>query len=233
MNTTEGNATKPVLKEHDLLATLAHDLRNPIGAIMGYADALLDTVNQGKVEPGVRALVEKIQAVSARAVELVKNYQMLSLLDHKPAQAPKGSTSLSATVREVVTLYWHPGERDLELKIPDHPLPVKVSPTHLERIVSNLVNNAFKFTPPGGKIVILCALTAKGTLFSVTNTGSFISEQQIPTLFTKFGRTDSANGVPGTGLGLYIVKAIVDAVGAVIEVQSSPEGGTSFAVYFN
>jgi len=94
-------------------------------------------------------------------------------------------------------------------------------------VFSNLIGNAVKFTPPGGRITLVVAATGDTVTFTVSDTGSGFSAEAIPKLFVRFGRAESASGRRGVGLGLFVVKGIVQAHGGEISAHNSPRGGAA------
>ena len=99
-------------------------------------------------------------------------------------------------------------------------------------MISNLVSNAIKYTPAQGTISIETKISDSRPLLSVNNTGTVIPSNELATLFMRYTRASTGRSSTGTGLGLYIVKSILDAVGAEIAVTSSINDGTTFAIKF-
>ena len=110
--------------------------------------------------------------------------------------------------------------------------PIHGDPTRLAQVLDNLVSNAIKFTPEGGRVIVRANADGDQAVFEVTDTGEGIAEGDRDRVFDPFFRSRDANAraVPGTGLGLTITKAIVDAHGGTIQVEPAPGGGTIFRV---
>jgi signal transduction histidine kinase len=102
----------------------------------------------------------------------------------------------------------------------------------LDRILSNIVSNALKYTPPEGAITLKTGITANRIFASVNNTGAFIPQAELATLFDRYTRASTNRGKGGSGLGLYIVKTLVEANGGSVEIESSKEKGVTFTLYF-
>jgi signal transduction histidine kinase len=100
----------------------------------------------------------------------------------------------------------------------------------LERVLWNLVSNAVKFTPAGGNITVASRMVKKNISIRVTNTGSEIPEEEISGLFSEYKRLKGAANTEGTGLGLFIVKTIVEAHAGTVSVESEPGTGTTFTL---
>jgi signal transduction histidine kinase len=100
----------------------------------------------------------------------------------------------------------------------------------LERVFANLVNNALKFTPAGGKVTLRSVEVSSGVRIEIVDTGPGMTREEIPLLFERYKRAKKDAYREGTGLGLFIVKAVVDALGGHVEVTSTPGVGSCFAV---
>jgi two-component system phosphate regulon sensor histidine kinase PhoR len=118
------------------------------------------------------------------------------------------------------------------LAIEDHAMPLSVlaNPDWLKQVLINLIDNAIKYTPAGGRITILSQASNGLAQTSITDTGIGIPETDLPLIFDRFYRVDKARSRPagGTGLGLSIVKFIVEALGGRIWVESKVNAGTTF-----
>ena len=103
-------------------------------------------------------------------------------------------------------------------------------PDRLKQILVNLVDNAVKYTPDGGKILVKASQEADEVKFTVKDSGIGIPAEDLPRIFERFYRIDKARArsVGGTGLGLAIVKQLIDGLGGTIEVESKPDAGTTF-----
>lgn len=224
----------PLLAREDFLATVAHDLKNPLGAIFSYADGLLDTVAGDGLSDHHRNIIGRMRATALRSIDLVRNYQQLSQLRAGRVQPPTAPTDLNAVVSAVLEYCWRPdaGSPSLSLKLAPLGTPVLVDRLALERIVSNLVSNAVKYTPAGGSIVIETARLDSGGKLIVSNTGAGIRGEERDSIFSRFTRGSASSGTTGSGLGLYIVKSILDTVGARVELLSEPDKNTTFTVFF-
>lgn len=125
-----------------------------------------------------------------------------------------------------------PRSLDLAVDVPDHPVQLEGDPAELERMLVNLLGNAVKFTPDGGRIALRLEADDHAAMLVVTDTGMGIPEAEQDQLFTRFFRSTTATerAIQGTGLGLTIVQAIVALHGGTIEVESSVERGTTVVV---
>jgi signal transduction histidine kinase len=121
------------------------------------------------------------------------------------------------------------GDDILEMCLQEELLPVEGDPLALERVFANLLHNALKFTPRGGKVTIGSAQHNGEARAMITDTGPGIVAEEVSTLFDKYRRTESVYSQEGTGLGLFIVKTLVEAHGGRIEVESRMGQGACFS----
>ena len=215
----------------EALAMLTHDLKNPLGAVFGYADALLDTPLGEELTPGQRQVLHKIRATSSRSIELVRNWELLFKLGSSTVRRTSPALDLNQIVTQVVEYSWRDDNNSpkIALSLYAAPLPVSADRSQLDRIVSNLFTNAVKYTPPHGSIQLLTRQETSQAVFLIHNTAE-IPAGELPTLFEKYSRVSTSKGRPGAGLGLYITKMLVDMLGGSITVESGSGHGTTFTV---
>lgn len=224
---------KLLKKANTYIAAVAHELKNPLSAIFGYSDILLDTAVGDGMTPRQKEIMERIRATASKAVDLVKNYQFLAI--HEDSQTDTQVRSdLTAIVSTVYETHWR--ESDLaptiSIKLLNRPLLVYGNTLQIERIVSNLFSNAMKYTPKGCSITLKTEEQGDRTVFEIHNTGSWIEAEDIEKMFEMYSRGKDVATTPGAGIGLFIVKTICNAVGADMEVASSPKAGTTFRILF-
>lgn len=219
-------------RQEEFLAMLAHDLKNPLGALFGYADALIDTSIGDTLSDRQREVIGRIRNTAARSLDLVRNFQYLACSTDSIGLAKGANTNLNNVIEAVTQDIWrHDSERaKLELALAKPSPTVKVEKIALERLVANLLTNAQKFTPADGHVRVKTYDDKSHAVLEVTNTGPTISAQEIPKLFDRSFRGTNSAKVPGSGLGLFIVKSIVDGVGGSIKVSSEQTSGTTFKV---
>jgi len=217
----------------DFYSMVTHDLRNPAGTVLG----LLQLVLAGKGGP----LTERQQQLltvardsATKFVHLITNYLDYSAIDAGYLTLQRESVDLAALAsRSVQQANVHADAKGQTLRIDgaDTPLVADVDSRKMEQVVDNLLSNAIKYTPDGGNIIVWLRRDGPSAVISVSDTGQGIPQDRLGTLFTKYGRVNSAanNKIVGTGLGLVITKEIVEAHDGTIEVESS-EHGTTFTV---
>ncbi len=228
------SSVPPALAVHhassEALATIAHDLKNPIGAIFGYADTLLDTTLGDGMSAKQRTVVERLRATASRSIELIRNHQFLLTASLRPQNLRQAKSDVNAAIRSVIEYCWRESGPPLQLILADGPLLARIDRLQLERVLANLVTNALAYTPTTGTVTIRTHVEGGWAVLSVHNTGSFISLEEQPSIFQMNTRGESSRGTSGSGLGLYIVRTTVEACGGRVDLESSPERGTTFTV---
>jgi PAS domain S-box-containing protein len=218
----------------EFLATLSHELRNPLSAILGWVTVLQRT-------PGITPEFVKGLDVIERNSRL-QTHLISDLLDYAGMRFGKMNLDIVATYPAVALQSAHAvvaplaAAKKVALKwnVTDPDARVMGDDARLQQIVWNLVSNAIKFTPAGGSVTL--DAHTKGTQYeiSVTDTGRGISAQFLPHLFDRFSQQDSSlnKSFAGLGIGLTIVKHLVEVHGGTIEAQSLGEGqGARFTVF--
>ena len=211
------------------LASMSHEIRTPLTAVIGFADLLMD-----EVDPEARGLVDAIQAGGRRLLATLNSVLDLARLDAQGEALRRVPFDVVEHVRQSVTLLQGlVQERGLTLTVSAPPAPVvaELDPDALDRIVTNLVGNAAKFTEDGGITVEIDADDHTVSI-RVIDTGIGIAEDFLDDLFVEFRQQSEGHGRSheGTGLGLAITKRLVDLQGGTISVDSQWNVGTAFTV---
>lgn len=217
----------------DLVSSLAHDIKNPLGIIMGYAEDLKDLACKHGGENAYVEPLQRIQENVQRIVNLVTGFLAASKAEAGKLEISRRPVSVNDLVREVTRQQEPQLARkrlDLELKL-DEKLPeILGDETQLDRLFWNLIGNAIKFTPPGGRITVSSRRDDSYVCVAVQDTGMGIPREELPHLFTQFRRLKGAAKMEGTGLGLFIVKTIVEAHKGTVHVESDGCSGATFTV---
>jgi len=213
----------------ELTANVSHELRTPLTSIKGFAETLLAGAMQD--EPTCRRFLEIIDQETNRLVKLVDDLLDLSQLESKRLSLELGRVR----VREVVTdavlrMKSLAGGRELELQPAESDPAVLADRDRLAQVLTNLLDNAIKFTPEGGRIAVGWRSLNGEVEVTVADTGPGIPPADLPHVFERFYKADRSRApVPGgTGLGLAISKHIIEAHGGRIRVASTPGAGTTF-----
>lgn len=217
------------------ISSVSHELRTPITNIVGYLELLQDGV-YGEPSPEQGDAMTRIAQNSRRLLTLIDDLLTLSSLENVDGRRRTNLVDLVAVVErslEVVRPTMRHRDLALEVRLPAEPVKVVGDPSELERLVINLATNAVKFTPDGGRIDVELSPRAAGTArLEVRDTGIGIPAADQEKLFTRFFRTDHAHahGVPGSGLGLSIAKAITELHGGTVGATSVEGEGSTFRV---
>ena len=218
----------------DFVATASHELRTPLAAIYGAAKTLRrrDALD----DEGVEHLMGIISSESERLARVVEDILFASHLDSgrlRFAAAPVDVRALVSDVIESMQLQLENGVT-LRVEAPPNGLPdVAADPIRLRRVLLNLLENAIKYSPEGGPVVLRVAPGDNRRLrLQVRDEGLGIPRGEQERIFEKFYRADPqlARGVGGTGLGLYICRELVQRMGGEIQVESEPGKGSTFTV---
>jgi two-component system phosphate regulon sensor histidine kinase PhoR len=215
----------------EFVANVSHELRTPVASLK----ALTETLEGGALEdpPAARLFLARILLETDRLAQLVEELLELASLE-------SGSSRIADQVVDLTEILLRAADRlgayadrhGIQLSVP----PSTCSPLvmgdalRLERVVINLVDNAVKFTAPGGEVRLGCEVQGDSVVLSVTDNGAGIPAEQLPRVFERFFKGDPSRASVGTGLGLAIAKHTVEAHGGRIWVESIEGRGSTFFV---
>jgi signal transduction histidine kinase len=211
---------------------LSHDIRNPLGVILGYVDLLLETVQEDAHEE--RGMLERLKRSALIVHSLVINYLTCSQLEAGQITLAKRPTPINQVLRLVGQQHEAEARRrhlTLEVYGGEQLPPVEADPLALERVFANLLHNALKFTPELGRVTVRAERQDAVVVVTIADTGPGIAPEELPLLFEKYRRSATATHRDGVGLGLFIVKELVEAHDGRIEVASALGAGTAFSVF--
>jgi signal transduction histidine kinase len=215
----------------EFVALISHDLRTPLTSIMGYLELALDSDG---ITPEQRGYLEVVERNSERLLHLVNDLLFVARLEAGEMDLTFDDVDLATVVRHVVEEA-EPSARakDIELRCEaaDVP-PVRADRGRMFQLLENLVSNALKFTRDGGRVDVRLTKNGKAARIEIADTGIGISSLDQRRLFERFFRASNAETtqISGTGLGLYIARAIVRAHDGEIAVESRLGQGTTFSV---
>jgi PAS domain S-box-containing protein len=221
------------MMRQDLVATVSHELRTPLAAIYGAALTLRrdDIELEDQLES---KLLEVIAEESGRLSEIVNDLLLASQLDTGKLQANvEACDPREIAVVELEAARTHvPESIELRLAAPEVLPAVSADPGQLRQVLSNLIDNAIKYSPSGGAVIIALEPRDRFVRFSVTDDGLGIPRDEQSRIFEKFYRLDPdmKEGIGGTGLGLYICRELVRRVDGRIWVESDGSSGSTFVV---
>jgi signal transduction histidine kinase len=232
-------ATNDQLREIDRMKTefissVSHELRTPLTSIRGYLEMLRDG-EHALPEEMVQRFLAIIDRNSEHLLSLIEDLLLLSRMDAGQYTARDREISVDGIVRSAVSMLQPAVQQALltvSVRVDDELPAVAGDPGQLERVVINLLSNAVKFSAPGGQIAIRAKRARGGVAISIKDDGMGIAPEEQHQLFTRFFRTAAARerGIPGTGLGLAVVRGIVKGHGGTVEVGSAPGRGTTMTV---
>ncbi|MEO7436928.1 MAG: ATP-binding protein [Candidatus Binatia bacterium] len=214
----------------EFLATLRHDINNPVHVALGYMEMLGDRLrNEGS--PELLALAGSVSESLKAVADLATNHLHMAAIDRGVAGIARERLDLGVLTTEVVGRHRpSASEKSITLVHDGATALVRGDRRQLGRVVTNLVGNALKYTPIGGRIDVEVASTPNDVVLRVRDTGYGVSPADLCRLFTKYGRFHRDRAIPGTGLGLYLSKAIVEAHGGSVTASSVLGLGSVFTV---
>ena len=215
----------------DFLAAMSHEIRTPMNGVMVMAEMLATA----GLAPKPRRFAEVIAKSGRSLISIINDILDVSKIEAGKLELEAGSIDLGETVEDVLSLFWErAAAKSLDLAAfidPAVPALVAGDPTRVRQVVSNLVNNALKFTEAGGVLVEVEPRGEGVVRISVRDTGVGVPADKIPDLFDAFTQADQSitRKFGGTGLGLNICKRLVEAMGGRFEVTSAVGRGSCFA----
>jgi signal transduction histidine kinase len=206
----------------------AHELRTPLSVIAGYVSMLADgTLGEGPAawRPPLDVMVEKTRELA----HLIDDILLAGRLESGVARTTGRSMDLGEPLREAVQRAAARAElidAMVELQAPRSPVPVSVDPDHIARILDNLVNNAFNYSPEPPRVKVTLEAIGDAALLRVEDSGRGIGREHRERIFQQFYRVDDPTDAypPGTGLGLFISRALAERYGGSLELEWSEEG---------
>ena len=221
--------------KNEILGTVAHDLKNPLGVILGRTEMLTELIATGASRDGVTTQIEHIRDAAKRLTSMVDHLISDAMADAFDITIRREPVDIAALVREVA-------EANQPLALNKQQVIAVSAPPHLstmcdiDRIreaIDNLLSNAIKYSPIGGRITVNAADDGDNTFIAVTDEGAGLSPEDLGRLFGRFQRLSAkpTAGESSTGLGLSIVKRIVDMHGGEVTAKSDgPGSGSTFTI---
>jgi len=214
--------------------TVTHELRAPVSSAQSLTRVLLQGMT-GEVNRQQREILARVEARLDALMELINDLLALAASKTVELQEPPRPLALLPILQhEVETLAQEACEKQirLEFEAPTQELVVRATADGLTQIFRNLIGNAIKYTPPGGRVEVRVAAQPSRAEITVRDTGIGIPAEEMTHLWEEFFRASNArrSGIVGTGLGLSIVKRLVERFDGVISVHSAEGKGTTFTV---
>lgn len=223
---------QPEDDELDFISFAAHELRGPITVIRGYLD-VLDMELEQQLEPDQKELFKRLIVSANRLSGYINNILNTSKYDRRHLRMHLSEESLASvydTIRDDMELRAQSQRRLLSVTIPSTLPTVAVDRSSISEVISNLIDNALKYSNDGGAVTVSAAVEGNFVKVSVADNGIGMPANVIGNLFHKFYRSHrSRETVAGTGIGLYICKGIVESHGGKISVTSTENVGSTFS----
>lgn len=213
----------------DFVANVSHELKTPLAVISNYATMLQSPVLTEKER---MEYAHAIHSASRRLADLITNILKLNRLENQQIFPDTVEFDLSEQLCQCMLGFeeiWEEKGIEIETDIEDT-LRIRSDPELLALVWNNLLSNAMKFTPEGGTVTLRLKREGDFALVTVADTGCGMTAEEGRHIFEKFYQADTSHATRGNGLGLALVKRVVDITGASITVQSAPGRGSAFTV---
>lgn len=224
-NKMSSELSRSVNARKQMTADIAHELRTPLSLILGHAEAVHDGVL-----PPSRENFEIIRDEATRLEHLVNDLRTLSLADAGELSIQPQTVEPLRLLHEVSSLYQYQAQKKnivFTLDVASNLPTIEVDPGRMTQVLTNILDNAMRHTPEGGRIVLAAKEVDDMVELSVQDSGPGLSIEDVNRIFERFYRTDSARQREdgGSGLGLAIAKSIVQAQGGQLSAESEPGAG--------
>jgi signal transduction histidine kinase len=216
-----------------VMAAVSHEMRNPLNSILGFTGLVLDA-SDGSLTDKQRRQLGFVHSSANTMLTLVNNYLDLAKLRSGAMTMQYEVSRIANLIGDVAaTMQVQADGKNVTIRTSVAPdATARIDPVRLRQVLTNLLSNAIKFTPPGGRVYVRGRADATGFRLAVSDTGVGIPKEQQRQLFTEFSKIDAGTmaAAKGTGLGLALSQAFVQAMGGRIHVYSRRGRGTTFVV---
>ena len=212
----------------DFISSVSHEFKTPINAIEGYASLLQDH-HQSPEEQ--ETYIEKILFNTRRLSTLTGNILLLSKINNQSIRPQRTAYRLDEQIRQaIVALEQKWTEKNIDFDVELDKVTYSGYESLLLHVWSNFIDNAIKFDPQGGMICLRLRQTGDEVVFTIDDNGPGVAPEEQKRIFHKFYQSDSSREMSGNGLGLALVKQIVEFSGGTVSVENLPEAGCRFTV---
>lgn len=214
------------------VSMIAHDLRGPLGGIVGFAEMLAE--DKEKLGPEISNLVDEIGKAAKLMLNIVIDFLEITRLEAGESKLSRSRVDLKDIVERSLSSFSKISkEKTIQVKVECDNLPqVFVDPERIEKVFNQILDNAFRFTPPGGTVSVSGSFAPPSVVVRISDTGPGIQARDLPMLFDKMRITTPGAKRAGskTGLGLPICRGIVEAHGGTIAAESEEGKGSTLTV---
>lgn len=217
------------------LATVSHELRTPLTAILGFSELIHDA-EVGTIDPRYRGYARNINASGRRLLDLLTDILDLALIEAGLLVLTAEQAVAADMIDECRRLMLDQataGGLEIVIEVPAYLPPVRVDPIRFRQILLNLLNNAVKFSPRGGKVTVAAAVRPDGDIeLSITDTGIGMAHDEILVALTPFQQVDGSwsRRYQGLGIGLPLAKRLLELHGGELRIASEPGAGTTMTI---
>ncbi|MCD5325872.1 MULTISPECIES: ATP-binding protein [Pontibacillus] len=213
----------------ELVSTVSHELRTPLASVLGYTELMLNRDLKPEKQKRYLTTIEK---EAKRLTNLINDFLDLQRMESGRQVYEKELVNVEEVAQEVIDSFPYSAQHEVYLNNHSSKLPVMADREKLIQVFTNLISNAIKFSPNGGKVVVTMNGNEQELFIHVADDGLGIPDPELPKLFKKFHRIDNSERrkIGGTGLGLSIVKEIIEAHGGSISVRSEVGKGSVFTI---
>jgi signal transduction histidine kinase len=229
------DAQKAILARDAFLSIASHELKTPLTSLLGYAQVMQRRVaREQSISPRDQKTLQALVAQTERLTKMVDSLLDISRMKMGQLSIERRPLDLCTLARRVVDEFQLIIERHtIELIAPEEALIIEGDELRLAQVLQNLLQNAVKYSPAGGPILVQIARYDRKVCLSVADQGIGIPQEALAQLFTRFYRVHDAQSqhISGMGIGLYVVKEVVDLHGGEVAVESVAGAGSTFLIY--
>ncbi|HZD10617.1 MAG TPA: ATP-binding protein [Candidatus Binatia bacterium] len=213
----------------DFMHALSHDMRNPLTSIIGYTEVMERT---SELDDRFGTFLGRIRTAADRMLEMVTQLlrtvdaEIYEQLEWEPCALP---SIMDKVVHDVEGMALSKSIQ-VRLELDGDPYEIMADANRLYHAVLNLVENAVKYSPPETKVTVAAKFAEQGAVIDITDEGPGIPEDDLPRIFEKYYRGEAVSDMQGNGLGLAVVRTIVEAHGGSVKARNRPRGGAQFTI---
>lgn len=228
LNVMAAELGKSEILKTDFISNVSHELKTPLAIIQNYVSLI---GKSGLDEDTRQKYVKTVLSATKRLSNLVGNVLKLNKLEHHELSTETENIRLDEMLAQAILSYEDLIEdKELEIECDFDEVNIVSAPSYLEMVWNNLISNAIKFTEKGGKISVSVKSDGKKPVVKVSDTGCGISPETGARIFDKFYQGDTSHSQEGNGLGLALVKKVIDLIGGEISVSSELGKGSTFTI---